>query len=279
MDRGFFSKENINALFEKHLKFLVSARMSLVFIQSNLESIYDNFCSYDCYLPEYELYAQTVSTTWEYKQERPYKKDTIAKEKRIYLHYYYNIEKAAEDKKVFDNRLIEYKDELLSQKPVKEHQSFYDKYFRVKQTPKRGVSVEIKTDEVDKAAKLYGFFVLLSNEKMDATKALQLYRNKDVVEKAFGNLKERLSMRRMLVSSEHSLNGKLFVEFIALIFLSYIKKQMQIKNLYKKHTLQTLLDKVDLIEYFEYPNTKPRVGEVLEKQKEIYEAMGVAVPR
>jgi transposase len=114
---------------------------------------------------------------------------------------------------------------------------------------------------------------------MDATKALQLYRNKDVVEKAFGNLKERLSMRRMLVSSEQSLDGKLFVEFIALIFLSYIKKQMQVKNLYKQYTLQTLLDKVDVIEYFEYPNTKPRVGEILEKQKDIFEAMGVDVPR
>jgi transposase len=168
---------------------------------------------------------------------------------------------------------------LIFKKPVKEHQSFYDKYFIVKQTPKRGVSVEVKADEVYKARKFYGFFVLLSNEKMDATKALQLYRNKDVVEKAFGNLKERLSMRRMLVSSEHSLNGKLFIEFIALIFLSYIKKQMQIKNLYKKYTLGTLLDKVDVIEYFEYPNTKPRFGEVLEKQKEIYEAMGVETPR
>ena len=32
--------------------------------------------------------------------------------------------------------------------------------------------------------------------------------------KAFGNLKERLNFRRMQVSSELSLNGKLFVEFI-----------------------------------------------------------------
>lgn len=279
MDRGFFSKENINTLFEKHLKFLVSARMSLSFIQSNLEDIYDNFCSYDCYLSEYELYARTVSTTWGYKKNRPYKKDSIDKKKRIYLHYYYNIEKAAEDKKVFDNRLIEYKNELISKKPVKEHQGFYDRYFIIKQTPKRGISIEVKTDEIEKHAKHNGFFVLLTNEKMDATKALQLYRNKDVVEKAFGNLKERLSMRRLLVSSEHSLNGKLFVEFIALIFLSYIKKQMQIKNLYKKYTFQTLLDKIDLIEYFEYPNTKPRVGEVLEKQKEIYKAMEVDIPR
>ena len=279
LDRGFYSKNNINELFEKHLKFLLSARMSLSFVQSNLESIYDNFCSYDCYMSEYELYARTVSSTWNYKQYRPYKKDTIYKEKRVYLHYYYNIEKAAEDKKVFDKKLIEYRDELLSNKPLKEHQSFYDKYFTIKQTPKRGISVEVKMDEVNKTQKYYGFFVLLTNEKMDATKALQLYRNKDVVEKAFGNLKERLSMRRMLVSSEHSLNGKLFVEFIALIFLSYIKKQMQINNLYKKYTLSTLLDKIDIIECFEYPNTKPRVGEVLEKQREIYEAMGVKVPR
>ena len=253
--------------------------MSLSFIQSNLEDIYDGFCSYDCYLSEYELYTRTVSATWEYKKDRPYKKDTIKKEKRIYLHYYYNIEKAAEDKKVFDNKLIEYKNELISNKPVKEHQSFYDRYFIVKETPKRGVSVAVRTDEVDKARRNYGFFVLLSNEKMDAIKALQLYRNKDVVEKAFGNLKEKLSMRRLLVSSEHSLNGKLFVEFIALIFLSYIKKRMQSENLYKKYTLGTLLDKVDVIECFEYPNAKLRVGEVLEKQKEIYEAMGVEVPR
>jgi len=279
MDRGFFSKENINTLFEKHLKFLVSAKMSLSFIQFNLEYIYENFCSYDCYLPQYELYAKTVSTTWEYKKERPYKKDTIKQQKRIYLHYYYNIEKAADDKKIFDKKLIEYRDELISNKPVKEHQSFYNKYFIVKQTAKRGITVEVKIDEVNKTTKFYGFFVLLSNEKMDATKALQLYRNKDVVEKAFGNLKERLNMRRLLVSSEHSLNGKLFIEFIALIFLSYIKKQMQIKNLYKKYTLSTLLDKIDIIEYFEYPNTKPRVGEVLEKQKEIYEAMEIDIPR
>jgi transposase len=83
----------------------------------------------------------------------------------------------------------------------------------------------------------------------------------------------------MLVSSEQSLDGKLFVEFIALIFLSYIKKQMQVKNLYKQYTLQTLLDKIDVIECFEYPNAKLRVGEILEKQKDIFEAMGVEVPR
>ena len=279
MDRGFFSKENISGLYEKHLKFLISAKMSLSLIQKELETIYDNFRSYEHYIPEYELYAHTIMTIWNYKVDRPYKKDSVKKKKRVYLHYYYNIEKAAHDEKGFDKKLIGMREELLQDRAVKEHQSFYDRYFTIKKTPKRGVSVEVKTEEVKRAKKYYGFFVLLSNEKMDAKKALELYRNKDVVEKAFGNLKERLNMRRLLVSSEQSLDGKLFVQFIALIYISYIKKQMQIHGLYKQYTIGTLLDKIDIIECFEDSNRKLRVGEVLEKQKDIYEALGVDFPR
>ena len=85
-------------------------------------------------------------------------------------------------------------------------------------------------------------------------------------------------MRRMLVSSEQSLDGKLFVEFIALIYLSYIKKQMQTHQLFKSYTLQSLLDQVDLIECFERPGNKLQVGEILQKQKKIYEYMDVEVP-
>ena len=105
---------------------------------------------------------------------------------------------------------------------------------------------------------------------MDSITTLELYRNKDVVEKAFGNLKDRLNMRRTLVSSEKSLDGKLFVEFIALIYLSYIKKQMQAENLFKDYTLQGVLDKLDVIECFEDPGQELRIDEILEKQKDLY---------
>ena len=42
---------------------------------------------------------------------------------------------------------------------------------------------------------------------------------------------------------------------------------MQINGLYKKYTIVSLLDKLDVIECFEYSNRKLRVGEVLGKQK------------
>jgi transposase len=82
----------------------------------------------------------------------------------------------------------------------------------------------------------------MSNEIKDSSEALSLHRNKDLVEKAFGNLKERLNLRRVLVSSEQSLDGKLFVEFIALIYLSYIKKAMLDQKLFGRYTIQGLLD-------------------------------------
>jgi len=114
---------------------------------------------------------------------------------------------------------------------------------------------------------------------MDAVTALEIYRNKDVVEKAFGNLKERLNMCRTLVSSEKSLDGKLFVQFVALIFLSYIKKQMQVTDLFKKYSLTGLLDKLDVIECFKQPGRTLQVGEMLDEQIRLYHELGVKPPR
>ena len=53
---------------------------------------------------------------------------------------------------------------------------------------------------------------------------------------------------------------------------------MQEKNLFKTYTMQGLLDKIDVIECFEQPGQKLRVGEILEKQKQIYYDLGVEPP-
>ncbi len=278
MDRGFYSEENINGLLKEHVKFLMAAKISLTFVRNELDAIYDGFRSFEHFSEKYELYTQTVQSEWQYTQARPYKGDTLKDTKRMYIHFYYNLDKATEDEKSFDRKLLAMRSELKSGKRIPEHEKQYAKYFEVKTTPKRGITVTVKEAAVKEAKRYYGFFALISNEKMDATTALEIYRNKDVVEKAFGNLKERLNMRRTLVSSEQSLDGKLFVEFIALIYLSYIKKQMQVHDLFKTYTLQGVFDKLDVIECIENPGQALRVGEVLEKQKALYADLGVAPP-
>jgi len=104
--------------------------------------------------------------------------------------------------------------------------------------------------------------VLLSNDIKDPIEALKTYRLKNISEKAFHNLKERLSMRRTSVSSEEHLEGKLFVQFLALIYLSYIDKAMSDQKLYTTMTMHELLDELDVIECFEHPGHKLHVGEI-----------------
>ena len=79
----------------------------------------------------------------------------------------------------------------------------------------------------------------------------------------------------MLTSSDLALEGKLFVEFVALIYLSYIKGKMQEKGLFANYTMRQLLDELDVIECYEAPGTALTVGEVLKKQEQLYSDLGV----
>lgn len=275
MDRGYYSAENINALFKKHLKFLCGTSSALSFAKEFIREIGSRKDHYENYSSNLELYVFTKTIAWDYEQERPYKGDVVKEERRMYLHLYFNPDKFSDDGKAFNRKLDTLKNELLSGHRVPEHEKEYKKYFEIKETPKRGISLTVKQDAVDAAHARYGFFVLISNEVKDPVTALSLYRMRDVVEKAFWNVKERLNPRRTMTSSESSLEGKLFVEFVALIYLSYIQKKMEEKGLFATYTLHELLDELDVIECFMEPGKAPIQGEVLKKQEQIYRDMEV----
>lgn len=278
MDRGFFSTENINALYRNHYKFLIAVSTSLSIAKKAIREYGSSMRSFESYNEQHDVYYHTETISWDYTQERPYKGDVISSDKRMYLHLFYSSEKAVEDERAFTLRLIQLKEELESGNRKQEHEASYEKYFTVTATPVRGIKVRPNQDAIDEAKKLYGFFLFLSNEIKEPITALETYRNRDVIEKAFGNIKERLNCRRTLVSSNAALEGKLFVEFVALIYMSYIKKMMQKKELFKKYTLQGLLDELDVIECFQEPGKDPFVGELLNKQRQIYLDMEVEPP-
>ena len=278
MDRGFYSEANINELYQNHLKFLIATKVSLTFVKAELDKVRDSIGTWTNYSQKYDLYACSSKIDWACSQERPYKCDTLKGKRRMYLHLYFNSEKAMVDEKSLNILLGTLQGELESGKKIPDHEKQYAKYFDSKSTPIRGTKVTLRQEAVVEAKKNYGYFALLSNEIKEPVEALEIYRSKDLVEKAFGNLKERLNFSRTAVSSDQSLDGKLFVEFIALIYLSYLKKKMQDKNLFKRYTMQELLDEFDIIECFEYQDRELRVGEVTKRQIELYEAMDITSP-
>lgn len=279
MDRGFYSQANINDLYKCHLKFLLATKVSLRLVQNELEKQRESLRDWTNYSQKYDLFATTVPISWDYSQERPYKGDVLKSQRRMYLHLYFNSEQALEAEKKLSSLLCLLQSELESGKLNQDHLKQYEKYFETRTTPVRGTKVFAKQEAINEAKKNYGYFAMISNEVKNPIEALQIYRNKDLVEKAFGNLKERLSFNRLAVSSEQSLDGKMFVEFIALIYLSWVKKKMQDKDLFRKYTMQEFFDELDVIECFEQPGKAIRISEITKKQAELYETIGIEAPK
>lgn len=278
LDRGFYSQENINGLFHNHQKFLIGTKLSLKYVRDALEEERENLKRWSNLLTQYGTHGICRTIIWDYEQKRLQTGEVLHEERRAYLLLFYNPEKAAQDQADMNEYLTSLRDDLESDRRRDYCERDYERYFTVTETPKRGRKVEPREDAMREAARNYGYFALLSNEVKDPQLALSLYRSKDIAEKGFGNLKERLNFRRMQVSSELSLNGKIFVEFVALIYLSYVKTRMQETKLFDKWTLQGLLDELDTIELLEAPGYGRSLGEITQKQKDIYAALGIRTP-
>jgi len=279
MDRGFYSEENINALFKKHYKFLIAGKSSVSFIREQIEEVRETIKHYSCYCEEQEVYQTTSINNWPY-EERNAKGEILTRSlKRLYVHVYYNGQRAEEEKQSFIKALTDLKTSLKegTYSPL-QGEDMSNKFFNFKTTPKRGITIEPKEEAIQEHMKTFGYFVLLSNEIKDPTLALSIYRNKDLIEKSFGNLKNRLSMKRPLVSSSESLEGKLFVQFVALMLVSKIHQVMKKHTLYKNYSMQLLLDELDLIERFDYQGKRFHCSEMTKKQEYIYTCFGINPP-
>lgn len=277
LDRGFFSASNINALYKGHHKFLISIKTNNSLVSKLVEEAKVTIKHYSHYDVDHEVYSMSSVEKWPYTQKDKHG-NMVHQTRKIYVHIYYNGIRAEEEKMRFTKTLARIESALKSKTKLSKNQSVLkDKYLIVKETPKRGIMIQYNNEAIEKYMDNLGYFVLVSNDIKDSMVALETYRKKDMIEKAFDNLKERLEMKRTSVHSDATLAGKFFVQFLALIFVSYIHKHMRDNNLYRNYTMQSLLDSLDVIERFDYGGKKYHCSEVTQKQRDIY-ALFAATP-
>ena len=279
MDRGFYSAANINTLYKEHHKFLIAVKSNNAFVSGLVEkakSKMHHFANYDA---EHEVYHCGSTEEWPYVQTDRHGNVTLEEKRRIYVHIYYNGQRGEEEKTRFNKSLSMAEAAIRGGAELTQAQmSLREKYFMIKETPKRGIQIQHIDDAIHKRLGQFGYFVLLSNDIKDPVAALEVYRRKDMIEKAFDNLKERLEMRRTAVHSDQALAGKFFVQFLALIYVSYIHKHMRDNNLYQNYTMQSLLDSLDVIERYEYDGQRHHCGEITKKHQDLFYAFEVPPP-
>lgn len=278
LDRDFYSEENVNELYTNHYKFLMGARVSLEFIQQHLTPVRETIRKRAHYHTGHQLGCYSILSTWPHEKVKKRTGEVVKTEKRIYVHLYYDEHLAIDDKMAFNKRLDLLEEELYTNKRVPSHEEQYEKYFHLRQTQSRRLAITLRHDALEAEQKDFGYFCLISNEIKEPIEALEVYRSRALIEDAFGNLKERLNMKGTLVSYEQNLEGKLFVQFVAHMFVVAIDKMMREKDLYKTHTMNGLLDTLDLIERYQNPEHPPYMGEITEEQRALYAHFGFDAP-
>jgi transposase len=267
MDRGFYSQKNIDELFAARNKFIIGTPLRLKWVQDAIDETRDEIYSPDGYrkIDGETLYVHTKLLAW--GKER----------RRCYLHLYYNAHAAADNFDKFTEELLSCKQELESGKVVKGHEDAYKDFFIVKETPVRGQTVQYNNDAIQKYRNRYaGFYTLLTDDFKDPVEALRIYRDKDVVEKCFDDLKNQLDMRRLRVHTSPAMDGRLFVQFIALIYMSALRREMRKSDLIEKYTVQELLGEMETLTEIRYSSKYGHIlTEITKPQRIILETLHI----
>lgn len=87
-------------------------------------------------------------------------------------------------------------------------------------------------------------------------------------------------MKRLRMHSIETVDGRLFVQFIALIFMSALRKEMRATKLIEKYTVRELLLEMDPLTKIRYAGKYGQLlTEITKSQREILKALNIEPPR
>ena len=272
LDRGYFSWDNIKAFDKEQIDFLMMVKINALFIQNALEDARIPLMNGNkLYIPEHDVYGMTTIGHFN-KSDK----------KRRYFHLYYDNVRAGQERNDFLKKIAELEkrlNTLIGEKASNISLREFKKYFTVRTDEfgkisgyrRRELEIKAKTDQ-------FGFFAIVTSQKMEAGEALDLYRKRDSIEKLFRALKTGLEYDNLKVHSTQSVESKTHLIFIASIIRNKLFQAMKdISGTDRKnYTVPAVLRELEKITVIKdgNGNYRRRYG-LTAKQKKILGTVGV----
>ena len=215
LDKGFYSEYNIGNLTQKNHKFTIPVPSHLKWQKEFI----------DTHRGELQRPANLIGT--EDKDSIIYGLTVVNTTKygRMWVHLYYDAVRKERDIASLMATLNTCKVELEDENPIKSHESLYERYFEVKDTPKRGRKVILRHEAVDEYISGHsGYWMLLSSNEKDTAKALSQYRSRNDIELHFDDMKNLMDCKRIRVHSDDVMQGRIFINFLAMIVVNELKR-------------------------------------------------------
>jgi transposase len=268
MDKGFYSRENIEFLLKKKINFLISAPFTCNFAKQLVDRLRNTMDNYekiiwptnDCDL----IRGVTEFLQW----------DNI--KQKIYVHIFFDPKAEHAARNTLYKKISELENIVLKKPNDKKNIKEIEKYFIIKKL-KNIINLEIRSNVVEKELATSGWFILISNNIQDKQEAYNIYRKKDVVEKSFWQYKNRFGLKRFHVHNSERMKNKVFISFIALILHSHIHKIMQSHNLYSSLTFDELISQFSKLQSY-YVRGEQYVRPMSKSLRELFEIFEINPP-
>lgn len=241
MDRGYISEKNIKALRTKGYEYILMMKQNQRICQEIIEEYGAAVQSLEgYYIGEHGVYGTTVKKL--YGQEtniHVYYDDIRASEEKVALMSRYETWEKEIEKKVA--KRIATEGEMKKYRKVFKLKYDQNGYLVAYQRNSRYIKEEIRN---------LGFFFIITSEEMSTSKALDIYRGRDNIEKMFRSLKSGIDFNKARVHTTESLKSKVFVTFIAMIVRNELfqkAEELRKKNR-KAYTVPGMISELENIE-------------------------------
>lgn len=278
LDKGYYSEENMEFVRKEGYDFIIPIPKQVIWQYEIIDQARDEL---------YTLSARTTVTDGDGSPQiiQCLTRSVIRNHHRYYVHIVYNPAIRADAEKDFIELLESCRAELQENKLKASHKDLYEKFFTVKDTPKRGRRVIQHTAYMAEFQKKYaGYWCLFTNRKTPKEEVYTAYQQRNTAEIFYDSFKNDLQGDRVTDHTLASYEGKMFVLFIALVILTRLKKLLEEKRKNNKvlsriKTYSQLLFRMSTLAKVSYAGTyNPIYSTPSKLQREIISAFQLVWP-
>lgn len=271
MDRGFFSRDNLEQLVANKVSFIMPATLMLAEVKELMSKAQKEVVN-PKYLQKYEknpIFSKPITLS--------------LTENTVNGYCYYDPKREQDEKNVFYTRLYDVMENIqktavqswrFPAAAFKERAKGMAKYFKWELVDNH-FKVEVRQNAVAQIVNRMGKFIIFYNGNFDWVHCLSTYRERDSIEKNFNMLKNELDMLPLNTQKESTTKGFIFVNFLSLIIRMRLLNRMRETDLIKKYTIEKLLLELEKLKKVELADGEVILTETTRKQRDIIKILNL----
>ena len=286
LDRGYVSEEVMGMLVKRRCSFVMMAKTSDAQIAKAIgETDYEEMTGRLHWIDKHRVFGKVLDYPFSV---------TVSGRKRhvasMHLCLFFDPEQQGEARKKVYAEASEMEKQLQNLKEDRETVdgetlARYSRYFHMRLTrQKRIKSFSMNEESMKKETARSGYFAILVNamapSRHDLSEILDIYNMRDEQEKGFMFVKSEQEGRRLRTSREETTDGRLFIQFVALILNCMIYRRFlgsdKLRELFP--TRQHMLEELRSIRMVRHPGKARLVTEIVGRQVDVFKEFRLPVP-